>query len=48
MCSSTNAPITMHTSPTLKTLWTGKEAGTANTSPRKESFGLPTAIELAN
>ena len=36
------------TSPTLKTLLTGHEAGTAKTSPRKDRCGCATAVELAN
>ena len=34
-------------SPTLKTLLTGHEAGTAKTSPRKDRCGCATAVELA-
>ena len=48
LCSSTKAPKTMQTSPTLKTLLTGQEAGTANMSPRNWSFASPTGTELAN
>ena len=38
----------MSTSPTLKTLLSGQEAGMANTSPRKASRGSATAVELWN
>ena len=38
----------MSTSPTLKTLLSGQEAGMANTSPRKASRGSSTAAELWN
>ena len=43
-----STPRTSSTSPTLKTLWTGHEAGSAKTSPSGCSLASSTAIEFLN
>src|SRR5215213_2789172 len=46
--SARNAPRTSRTSPMLKTLLAGKDAGTQKTSPRKPIRASSIAVELAN